>query len=267
MVTSIQKTLLLLALTYATSASAFDHLHVKWADFLRTHVVSGAGQAGIRYAQIKSDESRLQAYLAPLEAVTESEYVGWSVEEKTAFLINAYNAASVKLIVDHFPLKSVQELGRFFGLVSPFKKASIRLFGKSVSASELQTKVIELTHDPRVHFALACPAKGCPVLRYEPYLPQWVNHQLDDAVLHFLKDIDKNRVDPVSKTMDLSALMKSCWWSPNPCYGNEIIKKFGSVEKFVVQRLVVQIQEQDALIQNGINAKHHDVDWTLNSIE
>ena len=225
------------------------------------------GASAVDYDGIKKNRRELDSYIERLQSVAGSEFAGLGETEKLAFLINAYNAASVKLIVDHFPLKSVQELGRFFGLVSPFKKASIRLFGKSVSASELQTKVIELTHDPRVHFALACPAKGCPVLRYEPYLPQWVNHQLDDAVLHFLKDIDKNRVDPVSKTMDLSALMKSCWWSPNPCYGNEIIKKFGSVEKFVVQRLVVQIQEQDALIQNGINAKHHDVDWTLNSIE
>src|SRR4051812_16902618 len=113
---------LMITLTAAQAACAFDHTHAAWNDLLkRTVVLAPDGNASrIDYAGLKREQAALSAYLDSLSAVTSAEYKDWAREQRLAFLINAYNAFTVKLVLTRYPaLKSIKDLGSF--LQSPWK--------------------------------------------------------------------------------------------------------------------------------------------------
>jgi len=114
-----------LAAAVATSglrAQTFDQGHATWSALLRKHVVPlRGGQASqVRYAGFKADRAQLQAYRDSLSAVSEAAFKAFGKPQQMAFLINAYNAFTVELILTKYPeLASIKDLGSAFS--SPWK--------------------------------------------------------------------------------------------------------------------------------------------------
>src|SRR5438552_3140616 len=98
-----------------TVAHAFDHTHALWTQVLAARVRDGT----VDYAGLKQDPADLEAYLRARESVTAEDYATFKREEKLAFWIDAYNAYTVKLVVDHYPVASIRKVGRLWE--SPFK--------------------------------------------------------------------------------------------------------------------------------------------------
>ncbi len=178
------------------AAPAFDH--GVWSQLLQQHVYwTSQGHASVvDYRGMRTDKPRLQTYLTALSAVSRQDFDGWSRDAQLAFLINAYNAFTVQLILTQYPdVKSIKDLGSLFQ--SPWKKAFVSLLGQTRSLDDIEHGLIRGSgryRDPRVHFAANCASIGCPALRPEAYLPAQLDAQLDDQTRRFLGDRTRNRL-------------------------------------------------------------------------
>ncbi|MDA1274558.1 MAG: DUF547 domain-containing protein [Verrucomicrobia bacterium] len=234
----------------APAATAFDHGHASYDQLLKQRVSDG----WVDYAALKADSRPLRNYLNQLASVSEAEFRAWNEKERLAFLFNLYNAATLQLILDHYPVKSIKDIGGFFS--GPWKQKVVRAFGRVFTLEHLEHEIIRKElNEPRAHFSLVCAAKGCPPLRSEAYVAKRLDEQLDDQGRIFMRQRDKNRVDAGSRTLYLSPIFK--WFS------GDFEAKSGSVLNFV--KPYFSKAEQLALNGGEFSIRYTDYDWTLNS--
>jgi hypothetical protein len=181
-------------------AAAFDHSHAAFASLLARHVRwDEAGTAStVDYAGLARERGRLDAYTKSLSGVTMEEYAGWSLAQRRAFLIDAYNAFTLQLILTRYPaLASIRDLGNIV-FDSPWKRRFFPLLGKMRHLDELEHDLLRGAADfdePRIHFAVNCASVGCPALRPEAYRADRLDAQLEDQTRRFLRDRSRNRFD------------------------------------------------------------------------
>jgi len=231
-------------------ASDFDHSHALFGKVLRAFVEEG----GVDYAGLKQNPADLKAYLGQLASVSRTAFGKWSDPEKIAFLSNLYNAATLQLIIDHYPVESIKEIGgRWKG---PWKQEVVSLFGEEVSLDHVEHDLIRKDYrEPRVHFALVCAARSCPPLRPEPYTPEKLDEQLEDQGRIFMNTPSKNRVDLEKRTAYLSKIFK--WFS------GDFEGHAGSILAFVRPYFP---EETKSKIEDGtFRVEYLDYDWALNN--
>ncbi len=185
--------------------------------------------------------------------VSREDFDGWPEPERLAFLINLYNAATLQLIVDNYPVSSIKSLG---GLArSPWSRDFVSLFGKVVSLDDIEHTIIRKEYaEPRIHFALVCAAKSCPPLREEAFVGERLDAQLTSQAEVFLRDATKNRLDPASGTLQLSSIFK---W-----YLQDFAKDPAGLVTYVTPFL--QPGEQAWLADHKVRVSYLEYDWSLN---
>ena len=129
--------------------------------------------------------------------------------DQLAFYINAYNAWTIKLVLDKYPIKSVRDASPLFGL---FLRKNIRVAGEKMSLNHLEKDIIRKKfNDPRVHFAVNCGSTSCPPLRKGAYDAKALDEELDartkaftlsDAGVEKSADGKKVRVSKIFKWYD-----------------------------------------------------------------
>ncbi|MFZ5559053.1 MAG: DUF547 domain-containing protein [Pseudomonadota bacterium] len=203
----------LLALLPLSARAAFDHSHAAWSTLLRKHVVlvNGAKASQADYGGFARDRAALKAYLDSLSAVTEVEFDSWTKPRQLAFLINAYNAFTVELILTKYPdLKSIRDLGNpVFN--SPWKQKFFSLLGDQRHLDWIEHEVIRrpgVYDDPRIHFAVNCASVGCPMLREEAFVAERLDAQLEEQTRRFLADRTRNRYNPATGKLEVSEIFK-----------------------------------------------------------
>jgi hypothetical protein len=259
--------LLLLSLLWAPlSQAAFDHHHAAWDALLKKHVVVAASGAAstVRYAGLQVDHGQLRSYLDALSAVTEGEYRVWTKPEQLAFLVNAYNAFTVELILSRYPdLASIKDLGSV--LQSPWKKKFFRLLGESRHLDGIEHDLIRAPgafDDPRIHFAVVCASIGCPMLRNEAFTPGKLDAQLDDGLRRFLSDRTRNRFETGSGTLKVSRIFE--WYRKDFERGH---KGFDTVQAVFAQHAdqLADTAEARAVVRSGgFKLEFLPYDWALN---
>lgn len=243
----------LLALTWLLAASAspaeFDHTHAALDQLLKKHVTD----ALVDYPALKADSEKLDACLDEMAAVRGADFQNWTQLQKLAFLINLYNAATLRLVLDHHPVKSIKKIG---GLLSgPWDQPVVRLFAVTVTLGHVEHEILRKKYnEPRIHFAIVCAALGCPPLRSEAYLADKLDTQLADQGEKFLGNARKNSVDAKNRVVNLSPIFK--WFS------GDFEKKSGTVLKFVAPFFSADAQAEMA--KGGYKISYTDYDWSLN---
>lgn len=244
-------------------ADGFDHS--EWNTVLKKNViVIDNGTANqVDYARIAADPSLLNHYLNALSAVTQQQFNSWNQEQQLAFLINAYNAWTVSLIVTApSGITSIKDIGSWF--TTPWKKRFIPLLGQQRSLDDIEHTLIRGSgryNDPRIHFAVNCASIGCPSLRASAYTGDQLQLQLDDAVNKFLGDRSRNRIE--DQTLKISSIFK---W-----YGEDFAKGwlgYNSLTQFLThyqQALGLTQQQVKELNANTIDIEFMDYDWRLNA--
>mgnify|MGYP001022580231 CR=1 FL=1 len=140
--------------------------------------------ARVDYPCVIAHAADLDAYLASLAATVTADL---GREARFAYFINAYNAWTLKLVADHYPVASIKDIGPFWS--TPWKIAFVRLDGRTVTLDHLENEILRpVFKDPRVHFAINCASASCPPLRAEPYAADRLDEQLDDAASRFIND-------------------------------------------------------------------------------
>jgi hypothetical protein len=216
---------------------ATDLDHAQWDRMLKQYVTP---QSLVNYSDWKKTAADLDRYLAGVENAWPAEF---TPVQRKATLINAYNAHTVRWIVNHYPVESIWRTPK------PFRTARHRVDGKVVSLDDIETALRKMG-DPRVHAVLVCAARSCPPLRREAYVADRLDLQLDDNTAQWLANIRLNSFDPHSRTADVSPIFK--WYRQD----------FGSLEKFLASH---GPRDRVAFLTSpGATIKFKDYHWGLN---
>jgi hypothetical protein len=254
---------LALMLSPHSAVAALDHDYVKWTGLLQESVTwNAAGSAtDVNYSRLRQQQSSLTALLAEFSAVTLTQYQSWSVAQRRAFLINAYNAWTVQRILQAESLPaSIRDLGSFF--TSVWKQRFFTLLGKQRSLDEIEHELLRGAQDyddPRIHFAVNCASIGCPALRPEAYVAKRLEQQLDDQTRRFLSDADRNYFDPSTQTFYLSKIFD--WYTEDferGLLGSESVLTF-------LQTYAKELGAERAVLDaKQISIEYTEYDWKLN---
>jgi hypothetical protein len=202
-------------------------------------------------------QAQADAVLAPyLQSLATTHPSTLDRDARLALWINAYNAYTLKLIVDHYPVASIRDIDGPSGGDTPFERPVGPVADTVRTLDEIEHEIIrERFDDPRIHFALVCAAKSCPRLRREAYTGPRLDAQLDAQARRFLHDDQKNRIPAGDGTLALSRILK---W-----YGED----FGPTPT-ALQRALAPYSEgsvRDSLSQGAYTIRHRPYDWTLNA--
>ncbi|HEV8694166.1 MAG TPA: DUF547 domain-containing protein [Lysobacter sp.] len=164
--------------------------HGAWARFLKAHVRALPDRVNrIAYAEVSDDDKKqLAGYIAALEATPISRY---RRNEQFAYWINLYNAVTVKVVLDHYPVQSIRDIRISPGLhvfaPGPWGKKLIEVEGEKLSLDDIEHRILRpIWQDPRIHYAVCCAAVSCPHVRDEPYIGANVDTQLTIAARDYV---------------------------------------------------------------------------------
>ncbi len=257
-----------LACSGPAHAAVFDHDHTALTSLLAKHVRwNSAGTATtVDYAALQRDRTALDTYTRALTAVTATEFSGWTTRQRRSFLINAYNAFTLQLILTRYPrLTSIRDLGNIV-FNSPWKQRFFSLLGATRHLDEVEHELLRGAADfdePRIHFAVNCASVGCPALRPEAYRADRLDAQLDDQTRRFLRDRSRNRLELNSETTaSISPIFK--WYRQDFEAGHH---GWTTLERFLgtyADALGDSTASRAALRDAAFSVRYTDYSWKLN---
>ena len=175
--------------------NAQDIDHSLWTKILQEYV---SDNGNVNYKSIKANKIELDHYLHQLSENSPKDT--WSKNELLAYWINTYNAFTIKLIIDNYPINSIKDLK------SPWDKKFIKIGNKLVSLNYIEHEVLRKMNEPRIHFAIVCASISCPKLLNKAYQSSILETQLTTATTSFLTDTSKNNIS--KNEVQLSKIFK-----------------------------------------------------------
>ena len=248
----------------ATPPFAQINLHAPFDQLLQKHVVAinDGKSTQVDYAALAKDKSELDGYLSALAAIDTATFAGWNKDRQLAFLINAYNAYTLALIIEHYPdIESIRDIGGFFS--SPWKQAFAPLLGKTRTLDNIEHGLIRGDNkyqEPRIHFAVNCASIGCPALREEAYTEAKLSQQLESQTQRFLSDNSRHYIE--GNTLKVSKIFD--WYRDDfeaPWRGATSLNGFLLL---YVSAFDLTEAQQRALRAGTLNIGFSDYDWALN---
>ena len=220
--------------------------HQLWDQLVRAHVKP---DGSVNYKGFIQDKSKLEQYLK-LISDNAPDRKTWSKDEQMAYWINAYNAFTVKLIVDNYPVKSIRDLGPTLKI--PLIKdvwhyKFFKIGGDESSLDEIEHSILRKEFDePRIHFAINCASVSCPPLLNEAFVAEKLEAQLTKVAITFINDPTRNKI-----TADQAQVSSIFSW-----FKGDFTKK-GTLIDFL--NLYSKIK-----IKATAKISHLDYNWNLN---
>lgn len=192
----------------------------------------------MNYKGLKSDKAALDAYCLSLSENPVQD--DWAKEEKMAYWINAYNAFTLKLVVDNYPTKSILN----FDGGKTWDVRRIKLGEKKYSLNNIENDILRPQYqDPRIHFALNCAAKSCPPLWNRAYTAENLDTALETRSRAFINDANFNQIS--TNRAQVSKIFE--WYASD----------FGDLKKFLNRY-------SDTQLKPTATVKFNEYDWALN---
>ena len=235
---------------------AFDHEHSGWSAVLKAHLVGD----DFDYAALKKERAPLDSYLRALEAVEPEAFAAWKRDERYAFWINAYNAYTIRAVVDAYPVKSITDIGskeetvwdrRVIPLGRLWKKGK----GAKLSLNQIEHELLRPEfQDARVHAAVNCASEGCPPLMERAFRAATLDEDLDARTRAWLADPKRNRFEPGRKRVHLSRIFE--WFREDFTRGEQTLGQW--LAKYAPEA-------QRAFLESGeFEVRYLEYDWALN---
>jgi Protein of unknown function, DUF547 len=188
----------------------------------------------VNYAELNANRKDLDAFITSLGNLKTAAYKKWSTKERTAFWINAYNAITLRAIIDHYPINasgpgtSRYPENSIRQIPGVWKKLTFNVRGKKWTLDKIEhTALRGWYNEPRIHLALVCAAISCPPLRNGPFYASKLDEQFGDQTRKFLARSKNFRIDRKNKIVYLSSIFK---W-----FGKDFIKTYGTKKGFAKQ--------------------------------
>jgi len=156
-----------------------------YADFLSTYVSQSDGINFVAYGDVTSeDAAKLKAYIASLEA---QGVEGLSRDEQMAFWYNLYNAKTIDVILDAYPVKTIKDVGSLIKQ-GPWNKKNMNVKGfGEMSLNDVEHETLRANWDePRIHYAVNCASYGCPNLKATPWTAETLEADMEQAASDYI---------------------------------------------------------------------------------
>ncbi|HMQ07710.1 MAG TPA: DUF547 domain-containing protein [Saprospiraceae bacterium] len=224
--------------TYSNQIGSIDPVpidHSSWNALLKVYVKNGR----VAYNELKKAESQLDKYLETLKKNHPDD--AWSESAALAFWINAYNAFTIKMILEHYPVSSIKDIHGG----NPWDVLWIKIGKELYSLNQIENEIIRVQFkEPRIHFALVCAAKSCPPLASVAFTSSNMESKLHQLTNSFLNDMTMNKISP--SKLELSQLFN--WYAED----------FGDPIEFIQKYTDVKIQRKATI-------SFIEYDWSLNN--
>ena len=232
--------------------------HSAFDQFLRTYYVAPSnnnaphyGAALLRYADVTpADKAALTAYINRLQAV---QVTSLNQDEQLAFWINLYNAQTIRVILDNYPVDSIRSIKTHaFDFKGPWNDADLTVEGESITLDNIENRIVRpIFNDPRIHYALNCAAIGCPNLRAQAFKGAGLNSALDIQARAFINN------PRAIKTEDGRIIASRIYLWYKKDYGDSEEDILNHIRQYANPELLQSLQ--------GVtNIDAYEYDWALN---
>jgi len=227
--------------------------HSAWRRFLLRYIAQGEdGITRVPYGAVaEADRDTLDGYVESLTALT---IAGYSREEQFAYWINLYNAETMQLVLDHYPVASIMDISISPDVYSfgPWDKKLIAMDGETLSLDDIEHRILRpIWRDPRIHYAINCASVGGPNLRRSPFSGANVEPLLTIAAKDYINHA--RGADVRDGKLQVSSLYR--WYAED----------FGDSDLAVIEHLRSFARPPLAAALAGIETiSGTDYDWSLN---
>jgi len=228
--------------------------HSDWLDFLYKYLITDhpSGINRMRYAQVTAaDRKRLADYLSALQEVKVSTL---NRLEQKAYWINLYNAVTVKVVLDHYPVNSIRDIDISPGFFSngPWDRKLLAVEGVELSLNDIEHRILRpIWRDNRIHYAVNCASLSCPNLQPEPYTARNLETLLDIGARAYVNH--PRGVSLSGKKLKLSSIYD--WYQED--FGGSEQGVLDHLRKYAAPPLANELQDFTASIS-------YHYDWSLN---
>jgi len=244
-----------------------DHAYDRYAKVIRDHVRMPL----VDYSALKKGRAALDAAVDAFAQATEAEERAWTREQRLAFWINAYNAFTLRAIVDHYPIRrpwlTLQPRNSIRQIDGVWTTMRWRAAGREVTLDDIEHQILRRElKEPRIHFAINCASVSCPPLPPEPYRAETLDAQLDEAARRYLASPEGLRVD--GDTLRVSSILD---W-----YGQDFVERFASLapegrdeKERAVRGVVIRFGPPEAAAlarKASARIRFLSYDWSLNDV-
>ena len=255
----------------------FDHSYSTYNSLLNRYVKN----ARVNYEGFIDSRAEFETFLRTLGSVEEEDFQTWTEEQKLAFWINAYNAFTIKAIIDHYPIKrSFSLIGIFYApsnsilqIKGVWTKLQFRAVGKMVTLDEIEHQILRKQfNEPRIHMAINCASVSCPDLSSEAYTPDKLEMQLANAASSFVNNPQKGVfVNQENAEVKFSKIFK--WFGEDfvkNYESNKLFNNYGLKENAVLNfanNFIESDETKEYLMNNKLKIGYLGYDWNLNEQE
>lgn len=228
--------------------------HTAWAALLERHVSTpDDGIARFDYARVSDQEHKsLKQYLNNLAGVAVTDL---NRTEQKAYWINLYNALTVDVILDHYPVDSIRDI-KLSGLFSigPWKADLITVEGHALSLNDIEHRILRpIWDDPRIHYAVNCASLGCPNLQNRAFTADNTESLLNTAAHEFINH--QRAVHIVDDELIVSSIFD--WF----------IEDFGDNEEGVIKHIMQFADDDLKQTLSRFDSFDDEYDWQLNDTQ
>ena len=237
--------------------------HRIYTILLRKHVRKGA----VRYGNLKKDPL-FKRYIRQLEK-TNPEGIK-NKQARLAFWINAYNAYTLKVIIENYPIKSIKKLhskysSGFSSILggTVWNSWKFLINKKEYTLDKIEHGIIRKEfNDPRIHAALVCAAKSCPPLRSEAYEASKLERQLASQMRQWLGNTKLNKYDASKNTLFLSKILK--WYKED--FGDSRSELLEYLRPYFPSKVRKELSKNEKSNDKDVSIRYLDYDWSLNKL-
>lgn len=209
-------------------------------DLLQKHVDA---KGNVDYKALKANEAKLDAYLSYLNNTSPDK--SWSADKEKAFWINAYNAYTIKIILDNYPLKSITNIKK--DGKTAWKYPFAKVGGKTYTLDHIEHEILRKKFkDPRIHVGVNCASGSCPKLANLAFTEDNIELELERLMKDFINDTTRNKLS--KKKVEISEIFN---WFKGDFTAN------GSVIDYINRYA-------DTPVNKKAKIKYLTYDWSLN---
>ena len=230
----------------------------------------------VDYKGLKKNRINLDLFVKTMGDLNKKKFDSWNEDQKIAFLVNAYNALTLRVIIDNYPIKP----GGFFArrryphnslrqIDGVWDEITFKVMGQDMTLEYIEHKILRKKfNQPYIHMALVCAAMSCPKLRNKPYTGNKLKEQFENQTRNFISNTKKFKIDRSKKRVYLSSIFK--WFDDDFEKTYKTSKKefpgHDSEERAVLDFIAAHLSKQDReyLKNTKTKIKYLDYDWSLN---
>ena len=222
---------------------ALTNVYAQTSEFnslLQSHVTE---TGFVDYKSLKKNEAKLDAYLGYLNSTSPAK--DWSADKEKAFWINVYNAYTLKIILDNYPLKSITNINN--DGKTAWKTSFVKAGGKTYTLDHVEHEILRKKFkDPRIHVGVNCASGSCPKLGNMAFTEANIDSELERLMKEFINDSSRNKLS--AKKVEISEIFN---WFKGDFTAN------GSVIDYINKYA-------DSPVNKKAKIKYLTYDWSLN---